>query len=178
MFGWTRFQERHEIWLKRFWRGRLSAGPGVGMADGFYKFLWLLLLLALARREPAAGLITASLLLLVHPVLPWRWKGVAVAGGLLAWLHPLLGLGWLLSALVLVEVALYQTYEMLLFFPAWGLWSVADLTGNPLEGRWFLMPWAVLAYGWAQKLAEPPLLHLLRDETFHTWLEANEEEIG
>ena len=178
MFGWMRIQERHEAWLRAFWQRQLSAGLWTGVADGVYKLLWLWLLLALARREPVASLFAAGGVLLVHPVLPWRWKGVAVMGGLLAGIHPLLGLGWLLSALVTAEVALYQTYEMLLFFPVWGLWSAADLAGHPLEGRLFLTAWAVLAYGWAQKLAEPPLLYLLRDETFHSWLHGKEEETG
>jgi len=178
MFGWTQFQKHHEAWLRAFWGKRLAAGFWTGLADAVYKLLWLGMLLALARREPFLSLMAAGLLLLLHPVLPWRWKGVALMGGLLSGLHPLLGLGWLLCALVMVEVVLYQTYEMLLFLPAWGIWSVADLIRHPLEGQLFWVTWAVLAYGWAQKLAEPPLLYLLRDETFHAWLNAKEEETG
>lgn len=177
MSWWTRLTTRHESWLRAFWKARSSPGRWVGLADALYKLVWLALLVALARRSLPESLGASAVLLLLHPVLPWRWKILALvgAGGLYV-LHPLAALGWVLLALVTTEVLLYQTYEMVLFVPLWFLWSGADFAGHPMADRLYWLPWAVLAYGWAQKLAEPPLFLLLEDPDFRSWLEQPEEE--
>lgn len=177
MFGLGSLQTRHEAWLKGFWARRVPPPLWMGVADALYKIGWLGLLLSLARRDPFWSPAFALGLLLLHPAAPWRWKIAAAGGaGVLLAVHPLLGLGCALFLLTALEVLLYQTYEMLLFVPLWLLWTWADITGSPREGRLFLLPWVVLAYGWAQKLAEPPLPYLLQDEEFLAWLGKPKED--
>lgn len=177
MWWWKTLLLRHERWLKAFWRTR-RVSRWHDLQDLVYRTGWGIFLYVLGMLQaPEGSFVAATLLVLLHPVAPWWWKGGWVMGcTLLAYINPVLAMSVAVAGLVWFEALLFQTYEFLLFFPLWGIWAWLDTYRYPTADRWLLAFWVALAYGWAHKLAEPPLGVLLKDETFQAWLHDEEQE--